>query len=110
MRSIPLLTAGQRDKDSRAIRIRSYLKRAIELLHALSHSADADPKRCRVSDLLTLCGARTVTIVVYFQGHILSAAAQSDHYRSSSGVADDVGETFLHDSKQGPFCLNTYAR
>src|SRR5277367_1091943 len=110
MRSIPLLAPGQRDEDSRAIRIRCYLKRAVELLHALPHPADADPKRCRVSDLLTLCGARTVTVVVYFQDHILSAAAQSDHYRSSSGVPDDIGKAFLHDSKQGSFRFYLYTR
>src|SRR5271154_2549223 len=101
MRSTPLLAPGQRDEDSCAIRILCYLKCAIELLHALSHSADTDPKR-RALDLLGLCPVHTVTVVLYLQGHILSTAAQSDNYRGSLGVPHNIGKAFLHDSKQGP--------
>src|SRR5277367_4632312 len=110
MRSMPLLAPGQRDEDSRAVRTRCYLKCAVELLNALPHAADADPKRCRASDLLSLCGVHILTVVFYFQGHILSTAEQSDDYRGSPSVPHNIREALLHDSKQGSFSLYLYTR
>jgi len=85
--------------------IRFYFQFAVQFVHALAHSGQADARFCAcfTKSIQTL-RRYAASIILYFQSYLLKLLLEADPNLRSSRVAMYVRQAFLQDAEEGNLC------